>query len=311
MPELFRRFVFLAAITILSCTGAFSQTSPSQTSITVTVTALGPNHSVAPPIAQNEVTAYSRSERLNVTRWVPALSSGSDLQLAILIDNNLGSAIVGRQLQDIGAFIRSQPPGASVGVFYAENGSANAASPFTTDHLAAAKAVRLTAGRNGGSPSIYLSLSDLVSHWPAKDALRREVLVIASGFDPLSPGTEDPYAESSVEDAEKSGVNVHIILVPNPRYAQTFGSTISEGKLIDAAVGTAGQELFTGSFVPVSLSPYLKLLKTALENQYLLTLTMDRSNKKHGELRPLTVKTEMSGVKLYAPQQVLVPGPEG
>jgi hypothetical protein len=283
--------------------------SASQVPITVVVTALDSNFKPAPDISQDEVTAYSGSTRLTITRWVHAQGNNSNLQLAILIDNDLGTSLVGRQMGDLETFINSQPPATAIGVFYAENGAAEPVAPFSTDHAAAAKALRLTAGRSGGSPSIYLSLSDLAKRWTNSGNVRREALVVASGFDPLYPGIEDPYADAATDDAEKAGINVHIVLVPNPRYEQTFRDNISEGKLIQASTGTGGQDLFEGAFVPVSFTPFLANLNTALNNQYLLTFLIDRTDKKDGELRPLRVQLEQHGVKLYAPQKVLVPGP--
>jgi hypothetical protein len=313
MLTLFRKSalsVFVIAI-LFGAAAALAQTdhSTSQVPITVTVTALGPKFTAAPAIPRDEVTAFSGSVRLNVTSWVRAQGSDAKLQLAILIDNDLGTFIIGRQMQDLASFINSQPPTTSIGVFYAENGAAIALSPFSTDHAAAATSLRMTAGRQGGSPSIYLSLADLVSHWSASNATRREALVIGSGFDPLNPGVEDPYADTAIDAAEKSGIDVHVILVPNPRYENSFRDNISEGKLIQASSGTGGQVLFQGAFVPVSFTPFLKQLDATLNNQYQLTFTIDRSNKKEGELRPLRVQTEQHGVKLYAPQQILVPGP--
>lgn len=313
MLTLFRKFtlVFFVLIAMLICSGATfaaSADSDSQVPITVTVTALAPNYKPAPAIPQEDVTAFSNSTRLHVTSWVPAQGQNSRLQLAILIDNDIRSSMIGQQLQEIANFINAQPASTSIGIFYAQNGAANPTVPFTTDHAAAANSLRLTMGRQGGSPSIYLSLADLASHWPASGSTRREALVIGSGFDPLNPGIEDPYADQAIETAEKSGIGVHTILVPNPRYAQTFRDNISEGKLIQATTGTGGQVLFEGAFVPVSLAPFLHQLDVTLNNQYLLTFTIDRSNKKNGELRPLRIQTEEHGVKLYAPQQVLVPG---
>jgi hypothetical protein len=316
-------FTFFVAV-ILSCgavafagaSSSASSASPDQGQVpmTVTVTALGSNFSSPPPIAQEDLSAYSGQTRLAVTRWVRAQADNGNLQLAILVDENLGSAMVGRQMEDLADFIRSQPSSTSVGVFYAQNGAANAATEgFTTNHDAAAKSLHITAGRAGDSPSIYLSVSDLVSHWtapannPANNNVRRELLVIASGFDPLNPGLEDPYADAAIHAAEKSGVDVHTILVPNPRYAQTFASNISEGKVIELVSGTGGQTLFDGNYSPISFQPYLKNLSATLDNQYLLTFNIDASKKKGGELRPLRVQTEEHGVKLYAPQQIFVP----
>lgn len=301
-------FILIAVVVFSAAAIAQATSNPSQVPITVTVTALGPNFSPAPEIPKEDVTAFSGSNRLNITRWVRAQSSDANLQLAILVDNDLGTAMVGRNMQDLQNFINSQPSTTSIGVFYAQNGAATPMAPFTTDHAQASNAIRLTLGRQGDSPSVYLSLADLAQHWPPTNTARREALVLASGFDPLYPGVEDPYADAAVNAAEKAGIGVHIILIPRARYSGTFRDNISEGKLIQASTGSGGLDLFDGAFVPVSLSPFLKNLNTALDNQYLLTFEINRSNKKSGELRPLRVRTEDSGVKLYAPQQVLVPG---
>lgn len=315
MSRLFRKFNLahiLAAVLLCSVAApAWGANSTSQASITVTVTAVAPHQTTPPPIPQEDVIASSGSTRLHVTNWVRAQANNANLQLAVLIDNDLGASFVGQEIQQIKDFIASQPPTTSVGVFYAENGAAEAAIQFTPDHAAAANSLRFTAGRQGNSPSIYLSLADLASHWPAVSTTRREVLVIGSGFDPLSPGAQDPYADATIDKVEQAGINVHTILVPSPRYAQTQRDNNSEGKLIEVTHGSGGQVLFDGAFAPASLAPSLNQLNATLNNQYLLTFTIDRSRKKKGELRPLRVDTEDHGVKLTAPRQVLVPGPAG
>lgn len=312
MLSLFRNFIFAVVLIpfsfATSVTAAQDNQSASQVPITVVVTALGSNFKPAPEISQDEVTAYSGSTRLTITRWARAQGNNANLQLAILIDNDLGPSLLGRQIQDLETFVNSQPSTTAIGVFYAENGAAEPLAPFTTDHAAAAKALRLTAGRQGGSPSIYLSLSDLAKRWTDSSNVRREALVIASGFDPLYPGIQDPYADAATDDVEKAGINVQVVMIPSPRYAQSFRDNISEGKLIGASTGTGGQDLFDGAFVPVSLTPFLTNLNTTLDNQYLLTFLINRATKKNGELRPLRVQLEQHGIKLYAPQNVLVPG---
>jgi hypothetical protein len=313
MPLLFRKLAVASAIVVvlaflcLNSLPAQPADTTTQGSVTVTVTALGEKSGPAPVIPQEDITAYSGSTRLKVINWTRAQGNDANLELAILIDNDLGPSLLGRQMQDLDGFVKSLPPSTEVGIFYAQNGTANEVAEFTKDHDAAAKSLHLTEGRQGGSPSIYLSLADLASHWQPANSARREALVIASGFDPLYPGIEDPYADSAVSAAEKAGIDVHIIMIPNPKYENSFGDNISEGKLIEATKGSGGQVLFEGAFVPVSLSPYLQQLGTALDNQYLLTVSVDRTTKKGGELIPFRVQTEQHGVKLYAPEKISVP----
>lgn len=312
MPVLFRKLqiasAFIAVFVFVYSGTLFAQSADptSQVPITVTVTALGEKSGPATNIPQGDISAYSGSKRLNVIQWTRPQGSDARLDLAILVDNDLGPSLLGRQMRDLEDFINSLPATTQVGIFYAQNGAADQVAEFTANHEAAAKSLHLTAGRQGGSPSIYLSLADLASHWRADGNTRREALVIASGFDPLYPGVQDPYAVSAVTAAERAGIGVHIIMIPNPKYENSFVDNISEGKLIAATKGTGGQVLFEGAFVPVSLSPYLQQLSTALDNQYLLTVAIDRTKKRNGNLVPLRIDTEQQGVKLYAPQEVFV-----
>ena len=165
---------------------------------------------------------------------------------------------MGRQLDDLRNFITSLPPDASVGVFYAMNGSAEPAAPFSTDHQAVADKVRLTLGRAGGdSPSIFLSLGDLAKHWQPTAAGRREVLLLSSGNDALDPGSEDPYFDSALHDVQTAGIVVHAIYDGSDRYGLSFRGGISQGKLVQITKQTGGECFFDAAGAPISLSPYL------------------------------------------------------
>ena len=153
--------------------------------VTITVTVLGTNGRPAPEIPQEDVTVHMGRDLPRVIAWEHARGQEGPLQLAMLIDDNIRTGLIGEQLDSIANFIRSQARSTEVGLYYAEHGSAYAAAPFTTDHQKVAKALHLTLGlRNGESPSIYLSLSDLAKHWPATPGARREVVVFGSGNDP-------------------------------------------------------------------------------------------------------------------------------
>ena len=229
------------------------------------------------------------------------------MQFAILIDNDVLSTLLGTQLNDLANFINSLPPAASVGVFYAEHGSAYAAAPFGTERAKAAKSLRLTFGAGGESPSIYLSLADLASHWPDQKGMRREVLLISSGNDPLYRGWEDPYLDSALSAIEKANIQVHAIYLGSDRYGLSFPGNISQGKLMRLTGDTGGQPFVDLPSPPVSLTPYLRDLDKVILNQYLLTLSMEPSRHKGGELRPIQIHTEQRNIKLSAPKQVLVP----
>ena len=294
---------------------AFSQASSSSTvPVTTTVTVLGPKFTPAPPIAKQDVTAYSGKERLNVTKWVPAQGPNGALQLAIVIDNDASQLGVGSQLSDIKTFINLQSPNTAVGLFYAMYGTVEVAAPFSTNRAAVTKALRPPLGlASGASPSIYLSLSDLVEHhWPSA-AARREVLLISNGVDQLDRGPQSPYVEAAVEDVQKAGVVVHTIYTGGSiRFGASLHGQYAQENLEELTEGSGGYGFFEGITAPVSFAPYLNQLNTVLHNQYLLTVAMPLTEKEaekgKAERRSLEVRLEERNLELKYPKQVLVPG---
>jgi len=240
---------------------------------------------------------------------VQAQGQKTGLQLAILIDNSASQFGVGSQLNDLAGFISLQSKSTAIGIFYAENGTVQTAANFSTNRDAVAKALRLPFGpRAGDSPSVYLSLSELVkNHWPATGA-RREVLLISSGVDRLDRGPDSPYVAAAIEDSQNAGVVVHAIYTDGVRFGETLRGQFAQNNLVQLADQTGGYNLFEGISTPVSFAPYLQQLDMVLHNQYLLTFAIDRSNKKKGELRPIEVRAEQHNVQFKYPKQVLVPG---
>jgi hypothetical protein len=277
--------------------------------ITTTVTVLGPKFTAPPPLTRQDLIVTSDKRRLDVLNWVPAQAGTAPLQLAILIDNSASQFGVGTQINDIAGFVNQQSRSTAVGVFYAMNGTVQTASPFSTNHEAVAKSLRLPFGRGAGdSPSVYLSLSDLVKNrWPVSGA-RREALLISSGVDRMDRGPESPYVAAAIEDCQKAGVVVHTIYTDGVRFGETLRGQFAQGNLVELTDGSGGFNFFEGVSTPVSFSPYLKQLDMVLHNQYLLTVGIARSNKAKGELRPLEIRTEQHNVQLKFPKQVLVPG---
>ncbi len=309
MPNLLKlptKWLIFAALVLIAFPVLARPQASSANPITTVVTVMGPNYTAPPPIAKEDVNVYSGKTRLDVLSWTPAQGPQAPLQLAILIDDAV-SPMLGNQINDLKDFITSQAPDTQVGLFYAEHGSAIPAANFTTDHQAVAQKVRLTLGRrNGESPSIYLSVSDLVKHWPAGSP-RREALVISSGTDILDPHTQDPYFDASVADTQRAGVVIHTIYAGGNRFGQTFHGMISQSNLAQLTNDSGGDAFFEGTGTPVAFSPFLKQLDTVLQNQYLLTFTAP-AGARSGQLRPIQVRTEQHNVKILYPRQVRVPG---
>lgn len=302
----------LASLFLLLAWSEFAraQSGAPNVSVTTVVTALGPDYSPPPPITKDDVSVYSRKNKLNVTGWEPAKGSHGALQLALLIDNAVSPREIGLQFQDLRNFIEQQSSDTEVGIFYAQFGSVTAAAKFSTDHDAVAKKLRLPVGpRAGASPSIYLSLTDLVKEWPAsQSASRREVLMLTSGLDRLEPGVQDPYFDAAVTNVERSGVIVHSIYVGPLRLGLSFFGMIAQGNLGQLTGDSGGDAFFQGVSTPVSFKPFLQQFDTILHNQYWITFEAPASRKAKGELRPISIRTEQSHVKLLYPHQVLIPG---
>jgi hypothetical protein len=304
--------VLIVAVTLLSgwSSRARNQAASSTAPITTVVTVLGHDFSAPPAIAKEDVAVYSGKNRQDVTSWVPAQGGDSGLQLAILIDDDDSPTAIGQHFNEIKDFITSQPGTTQVGLFYATAGTARPAAEFNADHEAVAQKLRMTLGpAAGSSPSVYLSLEDLVSHWPA-NGMRHEVLMIASGIDRLSPGIDSPYVASAIKRVQTSGVVVHSIYTGGPRLANSqFRMDVAWQNLDQLTSGTGGQAFVQGFETPVDFVPIFRQLDAVLKNQYLLTFATPRSEKRNGEMREIQVRTEQRNVKLYHASEVFVPGP--
>src|SRR5436309_1918940 len=97
-----------------------------------------------PVLHPDDVMVYQGKDRDKVTELTSL--KGAPQQLFLLIDDALDSSSVGHQLQDVRGFIGLLPATTAVGVAYMRNSSAQVLQDPTTDHAAAAKAVRLTLG---------------------------------------------------------------------------------------------------------------------------------------------------------------------
>ncbi|MDE3108480.1 MAG: hypothetical protein KGL02_00940 [Acidobacteriota bacterium] len=301
--------VLAAVIVLLIAVPAFAraQAGASNVSVHAVVTALGPDYSPPPPIMKDDVTVYSAKTKLNVTGWEPAKAGHGALELAILIDDAVAPSAIGLQFQDLKNFMQEQPSDVSIGIFYAQFGTVTTAAKFSTDHAEVARRLRLPlGGRAGSSPSIYLSLSDLVKKWPG-DAPRREVLMLTSGLDRLEPGVQDPYFDAAVNDVQRSGVNVYSIYVGPLRLGLSFFGMIAQGNLGHLTSESGGDAFFQGVSTPVSFKPFLGQLNTILQNQYLVTFEAPASAKAKGDLRPISIRTEQAHVRLLYPHRVFIP----
>jgi len=278
--------------------------------VTITVTANVASDRRMPQINQEDVVIKQGKERLKVTEWVPAQGDRAGLQLFLLIDDASNSSL-GSHLGELAAFINAQPSTTSIGVGYMRNATVEIVQDFTTDHAAAAKALRLPLGSAGAYGSPYLSVIDLMKRWPASDN-RREILMVTDGVDRARRGTSwrglntNPDVDSAADVAMRTGTIIHTIYTPGVgRWARNYWeATTGQMGISKLSDVTGGESFFLGLQTPVSFSPYLDQLQKILDNQYLLSFSAAPAKK--GDLRYVTLNTEIAGVEFAAPDAVWV-----
>jgi len=301
--------------------------------VATVVTVLGPKFTPPPAVSKDDIVVREGQDRKEVVDWVPAQGDKAGLQLAIVVDDS-GPKDVGKQFEDLGNFIRSLPGSTAVGVFYANNSTITIASQFTPDHEAAAKALRLPLG-NSATMSLYQSLMALIAGWPVSGA-RREMLILADGFDRLRRERYSPDVNTTVDKAQAAGIIFHAIFIASGQFSGVGGQAqrnvhggqspgvgsqsqrtssriqtvknVGQGNLNTLTDGTGGYAFFQGFATPISFDPFLTQLDMILKNQYFLGWQTGRSKDSKGELRDFKISIERGGVELRAAPKVFVPG---
>jgi len=281
-------------------------------SVSMTVTASVPENKTMPEIKPQDVIVQQGKQRLQVTDWVRAQGDRAGLDLFILIDDSASSSL-GSQLDELRAFIKSQPSTTLVGVGYMQNAVVKVAQDLTNDHDAAAKALRLPLGSVGAYGTPYLSVIDLMKRWPANQN-RREVIMVTDGVDRARGGRQwpglsiNPDVDSAGDVAQRNGIIIHTIYTPGSgrmrrNFFEANNGQLGIAKLSDV---TGGQSYFLGLQNPVSFQPYLGDLQKVLDNQYLLTFAV-KPGKKAG-LQYVSLNTELAGVEFSAADAAWVAG---
>jgi len=280
--------------------------------VKVVVTVLGHGENLPRALTPEDVFVYQNGERRPVIDWKPIEANETGLDLAILVDDSLDSS-VGNQWGDLKNFMRQLPPTTRVEVAYGMHGDATVVQSFTTGHDLAAKAIRLPLGRFNGAASIYMSLTDLLKHWPAGEN-RRAVLVISDGLD-LYRGVADsqaplnPDLQQAIDEAQRTSTAIYTLFANGAGLYRRNVYLLGNGQdsLAMLASATGGDSYFQGFETPLAFAPYLEKLSTQLGQQYVLTFRAQADNAPRFDR--LRVTTEQPGVKVVAPERVFVPGP--
>jgi hypothetical protein len=257
---------------------------------------------------QQQVTLKVGNKATPLIGWKPALASGG-VQVAILMDDGLRES-VGRQIDDLKAFILKMPAGMQVYLGYMQNGRVLTEQNFTTEHAAAAAKVRLPQGVPGMSASPYFCLSSFVNQWPLGPQARI-VLMITNGVDPYNGSDsvlnqDSPNVKNAQEDAQRAGVAVYSIYYADAGLAMRgpVASNSGHNYLAQVAEATGGISYSQGEYSPVSMTPFLNEFQTAISETYVASF-MATANR--GKLVSLKVGTSAPKVKLRTADSI-VPG---
>lgn len=314
MKKHFLMFVSLIAIAVLlaGVQMATAQQAPSTAEGTANllVTVEARHGANVPEIQRDDVMVYEGRDRDRVTGWLPLRGDHAGLEFFILLDDS-ASVSLGSQLEDLRQFILAQPPSTKIGVAYMQNGTAQIAQNLTSDHAAAAKALRLPMGNPGAAASPYFSLQDLIKRWPPSQE-RHEVLMITDGIDRYwGSGPDNAYVDEAVQQAQRAGVLVYSIYTPGVgHYGHSFWRTYwGQNYLSQLSDETGGESYYLiGSAPPVTFVPYLEDITRKLNHQYLLTF-VPKPEKKAG-MRHIKVQTEVPNAELVSADKVWVPASE-
>ncbi len=298
----------IAAVSTIALSSALAQTSdgvPVKTIITVL-----PKHSEqAPPIQPHDLKIQVNGKSVQADNVTPLRGDRAGLELVVLIDSGARTSL-GRQMGEIGSFVKSLPPSTQVAIAYMLNGRAVFQQPFTANKDLALRALHLPGGSAGSSASPYFCISDLAKNWPSRDtANRREVVAITDGIDPYEERFDpsDPYVNSATQDSIRAGVIVDALYWHDMGIASRVGFLATGGQSLLGLIttNTGGVLYYQGLGNPVSFTPFLNDLSKRLENQYELGFIVPGKNKPG--IQSLKVKLEMPGVKLNAATRVAVP----
>jgi hypothetical protein len=246
-----------------------------------------------PAINREDVMVYQGHDRDQVTEWLPLQGDHAGLDLFLLIDD-ASSTSLDSQLEDLRQFVSSQPPTTAI---YARWHSTDRAEP-TTDHLQAAKSLRLPLGDPGASASPYFSVGDLNKRWP-KTSVRREILMISDGIDRYyGSGPSDPYVDTAIEQAQRAGITIYSIYSPGVgHYGHSFWRiNWEQNYLSQFSEETGGESYYLGVGPTVSFVSCLDDLTHRLTYQYLVTFLAKPEKK--GGMQRIKLRTEVPNAEL-------------
>jgi len=299
------RGYFVIAVSLLLVGSAFAADPAPAATTNVIVTVEARKGSTPPALREGDVMMYQKKDRLPVSMVTPL--AGTPVELYVVIDEAIGTNF-GTQIPDVKKFISEQPANTSIGVAYMHDGTVDIPQKPTTDHAAAAKALRLPTP--GLGTSAFESVTDLLKKWPQSQA-RREMVLMSSGIEPF--GTVDlsnPYVDQAVSAAQREGIPVFAIyLQPTGHWGHTYWrQTWAQTYLSRLSDESGGEGYNMVGNIVVTVAPFLASINQRLQNQYRVAFTPNAPDKPG--FVPIRAETEVPNVDLVTQDRVWVGGAE-
>lgn len=300
--RLTREFFYILAAVLLMLPATSLAADPSAAGTTsVIVTVEAHKGSTAPALRQGDVMMYQKRDRLAVS-GVTALA-GAPTELYVVIDEAIGPNF-GTQLTEVKKFITEQPANTSIGVAYMHDGTVDIPQKPTTDHAAAAKALRLPTP--GLGTSAFESVTELLKQWPQTHA-RREMVLMSSGIEPFGPvETTNPFVDDAVAAVQRQGIPVFgIYLQPMGHWGHTYWRQTWAQTYLSRLSDESGGEGYNmvGNTV-VTVAPFLADINQRLQNQYRVAFTPNATEKPG--FVPIRAETEVPKIDLVTQDRVWV-----
>jgi len=289
----------------LCCAGvpAIAQQVANSTAVHAVVSVESRHGADIPVINREDVMVTEGHDRDKVIGWVPATGANAGLDLYIVLDDS-SSWRVDTQLAEMRQFIMQQPSSTYIAVGYMSNGTVQTVQSLTTEHAAAAKALRLTIGNPSGAA---FSVEDLIKRWQPNPARpRREIIMLTNGVDLYSPGSVDPYLDSAIDMIQRAGILVYTIYTPGTGHSGHTLWRINWGQdnLSRLSDETGAEFYYFGLVAGPSFKPYFDDISKRLAHQYLLTF-IPKTEKKAG-MQSVKLMTEVPDAELVGPRRVYV-----
>jgi hypothetical protein len=290
---------------LVFCIPMLAQQAPG-VPVSVIITAEAKHGNTTPELKESELHVREAGADRQIES-LSRLGSDSTVQLMLLFDNS-GGTNFDVQLAAIKKWINDLPPNVEVGAGYMLNGLTRISHALSTDHAAVANSLRVALGSGGADVSPYDSLSDAVKHWPKREGVRREVVMVTSGIEGLGGGyaPQNQYVNAAISTAQREGVIVYGIYNPSAgHWSHTLWlTTMGQNLLSQLCDETGGEAYITTLTAPVSFDSFLSDIRSRFDRQYRLTFLAEAENK--SGLQPLRVSARDDNVDVTGPAAVFV-----